>query len=370
MSYALLEPAAAALEAGQKLKARSILEQVIREDRHSELGWLLLSKAAETDRERRSCLVRVLAINPQNAVALRMLAEMETNRGESRLVQTADLSDTRLRPMPDIPQLRRTEAPAKSKAREIPASPGLAATVYLAGITLAELCTTFLDPNLGLILHAILLVALLVHAALTWESPLHRLLLPLTLAPLIRLLSLTLPLKAFPVLYYWYFIVSVPLFAAAFSVVRLLKLRAADLGLSLRYPLAQALVIFTGVIFGYAEYQIIRPTPLIGSLTLAEFWLPALILMVSTGFAEEFIFRGIMQKTAAEVIGKWAVVYTSALFAVLHIGYKSALDVLFVFVVALIFGWFRERTGSILGITLAHGWTNIFLFLLMPFLLP
>ncbi len=370
MSYALLEPAAAALEAGQKLKARSILEQIIHEDRYSELGWLLMSEAAETDRERRSCLVRVLAINPQNAAALHMLAEMETGKRESRPAQTANLSETLLRRTSEIPEIRRVDVTTTGKVQGILAMPGLAAVVYLAGITLAELCTTFFDTNVGLILHAVILGTLLVHTALTWEIPLHRLLLPLTLAPLIRLLSLTLPLKAFPELYYWYFIVSVPLFAAAFGVVQILKLNAADLGLILRYPLAQALVIFTGVIFGYAEYQIIKPTPLIGSLTLAEFWLPALILMVSTGFAEEFIFRGIMQKTATEVIGKWAVVYTSALFAVLHIGYKSVLDVLFVFVVALVFGWFRERTDSILGITLAHGWTNIFLFLLMPFLLP
>ena len=38
------------------------------------------------------------------------------------------------------------------------------------------------------------------------------------------------------------------------------------------------------------------------------------------------------------------------------------------FVVALVFGWARERTGSIVGVSLAHGLTNIVLFLVMPFL--
>jgi hypothetical protein len=55
-------------------------------------------------------------------------------------------------------------------------------------------------------------------------------------------------------------------------------------------------------------------------------------------------------------------------FAVLHLGYKSALDMLFVFGVAIGFGLLTLYTGSILGSTLAHGLTNIALFLIFPFL--
>jgi hypothetical protein len=39
-----------------------------------------------------------------------------------------------------------------------------------------------------------------------------------------------------------------------------------------------------------------------------------------------------------------------------------------VFTVALLFGWVAEATWSLLGVTLAHGLTNIVLFLVMPFL--
>ena len=35
--------------------------------------------------------------------------------------------------------------------------------------------------------------------------------------------------------------------------------------------------------------------------------------------------------------------------------------------VALLFGFFVARTGSILGVTLSHGLTNIMLFLVIPF---
>lgn len=242
------------------------------------------------------------------------------------------------------------------------------AWAYLAALTIAEVLTALVEPRAGLMLHSVLMIGLLVHAALTWERPIHRLLLTLTLAPLIRILSLSLPLAGFPILY-WYLIVSVPLFVATFIMARVLGLNAADVGLTWHKGLAQAGIALTGLLFGAVEYAILRPAALTPALTWRAAWLPALILLVSTGFEEELIFRGVMQRVAIDVLGRrWGILYVAALFAILHVGYKSLLDVLFVFVVALFFGWAAERTRSIVGVTLAHGITNIVLFVVMPFL--
>jgi membrane protease YdiL (CAAX protease family) len=54
---------------------------------------------------------------------------------------------------------------------------------------------------------------------------------------------------------------------------------------------------------------------------------------------------------------------------VLHFGYHSLLDVVFVFAVAVFFGWVLLRTRSIVGVTLSHGLTKIRLFLVFPLLL-
>jgi hypothetical protein len=93
---------------------------------------------------------------------------------------------------------------------------------------------------------------------------------------------------------------------------------------------------------------------------------PILILMFSTGFIEELIFRGMMQRAATEALGRFGLPYVAALFAVLHVGYLSVLDVVFVLIVGLFFGWVAARTHSIVGVTLSHGLTNIVLFLVMP----
>ena len=94
----------------------------------------------------------------------------------------------------------------------------------------------------------------------------------------------------------------------------------------------------------------------------------SVILMVSTGFAEELIFRGVIQRASIQALGRFGLLYVAILFAVLHIGYGSIPDLILVFTVALLFGWVAEATWSLLGVTLAHGLTNIVLFLVMPFL--
>jgi hypothetical protein len=192
--------------------------------------------------------------------------------------------------------------------------------------------------------------------------------LTLAFAPLIRLLSFSLPLAGFPQIA-WYFIVSVPLFVAAFLVRRILGYTRAEIGLRIGSLPIQLLIGLTGLTFGYVEYRILAPAPLAASFTWQDLVLPALILLVSTGFLEEVIFRGLMQRAGQQALGRAAsILYVSVVFAVLHTGYKSLLDVVFVFVVAVFFGWIVARTQSLLGVTLAHGLTNIMLFLVMPYL--
>lgn len=256
---------------------------------------------------------------------------------------------------------------ALTGADRIAALPPLAVVLgYLLAITLAELLTTFTSPRAGLALHGMILALLVLHAALTWDRPVHTVLITLIFAPLIRMVSLSLPLFSFP-LFTWYAIISLPLFVTAGLTSRLLGLRWADLGVNLRGLGWQLPVSLTGLALGYTEYQILRPQPLAAAFTWQAIWLPALILLISTGFFEELVFRGLMQSTAARVLGRFGLPFVALVFAALHVGYKSIVDVLFVFAVGLFFGWVVARTRSIVGVTFAHGLTNIVLFLVMPF---
>jgi membrane protease YdiL (CAAX protease family) len=192
----------------------------------------------------------------------------------------------------------------------------------------------------------------------------------LALAPLIRLLSLAFPLTNFPTIY-WYAVVGLPLFIATLMSVRVAGLNRNMIGLhfSWRSLPVQLLIALSGLAIGFIEYLILRPDPLVAELSWELIWLPALILLLFTGLLEELIFRGVMQTSSIQVLGQLGIVFVAIVFAVLHMGYGSILDMIFVFAVAMIFGLLVQRFRSLLGVSLAHGLTNISLYLIFPFLL-
>ncbi|MEX0799622.1 MAG: CPBP family intramembrane glutamic endopeptidase [Dehalococcoidia bacterium] len=250
------------------------------------------------------------------------------------------------------------------------------ALVTLAAFAAAELVATFVDPIAGVALHGLILSAVLLASGVGGgdlardQGPLGRLMYSLALVPLIRIVSLAMPLARFdePL---WFVAAAVPVAVAGVVVMAALGLRPREIGVRLSrrgLPLQLGVVVF-GLALGFCEYHILRPEPLIGELTLARFIGPALVLMFATGFFEEFIFRGILQRTAAQALGgPLALVYVSLIFAILHIGYASATDFAFVFAIALLYGWVVMRTGSIISVSVSHGITNITLFLLMPYI--
>ncbi|GBF33934.1 CAAX amino terminal protease family protein [Desulfocucumis palustris] len=241
--------------------------------------------------------------------------------------------------------------------------------LYAAAITMAEIFTAYYNPLFGIICHVVLLAALLAHASLAYKQSINLVYLSLSLAPLIRIMSLSMPLVDVPFMY-WYLIISLPLFAASFSVMRFAGFKPREVGLTVGNLPLQLLVALLGVPLGLVEYLILKPTPLVPELTFQQVWLPALILLVSTGFLEEFIFRGVMYRAAVETLGsRHSIIYISFIFGVLHITHRSPVDLIFVFAVALLFSMAVGFLRSLLGVSLAHGLTNIGLYIIWPYLL-
>lgn len=108
-----------------------------------------------------------------------------------------------------------------------------------------------------------------------------------------------------------------------------------------------------------------------GGKALAEFLTYGLFV----GFGEEIIFRGYIQSRLNEAFGKpfqffgvpfgWGVVIASALFGLTHVGIIASLisrqaDLqwawgLWTFFGGLVFGFVREKSGSVLAPALLHG---------------
>lgn len=246
--------------------------------------------------------------------------------------------------------------------------PGFVVLVYLFLVAAAEVVTALVHPIVGILFHSGLLAALVIHAAVLDDQGMRRLLLPLTLAPLTRILSLSMPLTIIPQIF-WYPIIYLPLAAGAIVVMRQVGLSRRDVGMTLNRPLVQALLFPVGALLGLTEYMILRPAPLESQLTAAAVSVSALVFFATTGLVEEWVFRGVLQKVMGDRFGWLGLIYTSALFTVLHLGFLSLLDLGFVFAVAMLFAWVVKSTGSLLGVTLAHGLTNISLYVILPLLL-
>jgi membrane protease YdiL (CAAX protease family) len=89
-------------------------------------------------------------------------------------------------------------------------------------------------------------------------------------------------------------------------------------------------------------------------------WLLAIALVVGAPLAEELVFRGFMFRgLAASRVGVWgAILIPSAIWAVMHIQY-SAFYLVHIFIIGLLLGWLRWRSGSTTLTLILHAIINL-----------
>lgn len=89
-------------------------------------------------------------------------------------------------------------------------------------------------------------------------------------------------------------------------------------------------------------------------------WLLGLALVVAAPLAEELVFRGFMFRgLAASRLGvAGAIVIPSAIWSVMHIQY-SAFYIAHIFVIGVVLGWLRARSGSTFLTLILHAIINL-----------
>lgn len=241
---------------------------------------------------------------------------------------------------------------------------------YVLALILAEVTVTFVNKETGLVIEAIILMALLVNSSINVSHTFSVLLRSMMALPMIRIIGLSIPLMQIQPLY-WFPIIALPLFASSYTIMKNQGLTRQHIGLIWGNKKLQFLIALTGIFLGTIEYIILQPKPLIGVLNPINLITASIILVISTGLAEELLFRGIIQKNAENTFGIFlGLLYTAVLFTALHIGWDNFYDLIFVFSVAIFYGYAFQKTRSIVGITLSHGISNSFLFLIVPFYAP
>jgi tetratricopeptide (TPR) repeat protein len=136
----LLQEGLSALKSGDRAQAMRLLAQAVRSDPRSERAWLYLAGAVSDPDQRRTCLERVLSINPQSEAARRGLQSLAP--APAAVATTIALppnpppAPVAAPPAPPVDQLERIRAMlAAPPAPPPPAAPAPAAALPATGPT-------------------------------------------------------------------------------------------------------------------------------------------------------------------------------------------------------------------------------------------
>jgi len=107
---------------------------------------------------------------------------------------------------------------------------------------------------------------------------------------------------------------------------------------------------------------------LVPDVSIRNILILTLTMIIFVGIVEEFIFRSALQTVMEDRLGaNTGLVLTSIIFGFMHSGYHLPLELLYVSFAGMIFGLLFWMTRSLPVISVAHGVTNVSLFLVAPF---
>jgi uncharacterized protein len=237
---------------------------------------------------------------------------------------------------------------------------------YLVVFGASEFTYHNLNPLAGIIFYLIILFSLIVAASVSANQSQRALWLALGLVPLMRIVSSVIPLSSGISHSTWYVLISIPTILGVLGILRIFRVGLREIGLNINNLPVQGLVAVNGLSLSIIDYLILRPAAWTNALTVQSTLFPAFVLLVFTGLTEELVFRGVIRR-AFEMVGPYGSVYSAAVYAVLQIGQGSVLHLIFTFLIGLFFGWIVKKTGSILGVGIAHGFINVAMYLFLPY---
>ncbi len=245
---------------------------------------------------------------------------------------------------------------------------GLVAIIL--GITYTEWVFAYRDVGQGIVIALGLTIVLYIIASVTgMNQRFSHCVESVALIPLYILFTSSLP---------WFFIPQQLLLPGVYSLILALGLwhmRQRDLSLAevglRRDNLTRYIVLglLLAIPTGFAEYFILTPAPTFPTFEFKYLARDLVYMIGFVGLGEELLFRGLIQRDLTTLFGwKWGLVGASFLFMVMHLTWRSSLELLFTFIGALVLGYIYYRTRSLVAPIVMHGVGNTVLVAIMPYL--
>jgi uncharacterized protein len=222
-------------------------------------------------------------------------------------------------------------------------------TVLLAVLALvvAEWVVAYVDPVLGAVAHAVILVALLAHWIWAGEEPV----LVLALVPMARVTALALTPKHAGLTAY--VVTGLPLLVAVLWAIR--KSMATRAQLRIRLSGRAAVVVASSLPLGWAADAYLDLPVLPHAHSLRVIVVGTVLVFLFAGVLEELLFRGLLQGVLKGPFGGYAVLLADVVFAAMYLPTRDAVALLGMAGLGLFWGWYVWRTGEVVTVAVAHG---------------
>ena len=135
----------------------------------------------------------------------------------------------------------------------------------------------------------------------------------------------------------------------------------------LKYVLLGVLI---GIPFGTIEYFILTPAPAFPTFAFGYFFRDLVFMFFFVALGEELLFRALIQRNLSRAFGTTiGLVSASFMFAVMHLTWRSAPELVFVFFGGMVLGYLYYKTGSLTAPIVVHGVGNTVLVGVLPYIL-
>lgn len=139
---------------------------------------------------------------------------------------------------------------------------------YLVALGGAGYLSRYIGNLSGIIFYFVILFSLIINAALSGERTQRNVWVALGLAPLIRIISISLPIMHEFSQFIWYIVILIPILVGVISTMRTLKYSLDEIGINLNDPITQLLLPAGGFFLGLIGYFFLKPAAWTQDLTL------------------------------------------------------------------------------------------------------
>ncbi len=244
--------------------------------------------------------------------------------------------------------------------------------IIFIAIAISEYIFAYRDVTYGIVLSLFITLSIyIVVSVVIMKEDYVRSAESLALIPLYVLFTSSLP---------WFFINQQYLIPAVYSIILALcfwhmnehSIDFRKLGFTKDRALKSALIgLFLAIPSGFIEYFILTPNPPSPFFDVKYLLRDTIYMVFFVGLAEELLFRGLIFNDLKRIFGwKSALLGQGALFGMMHMTWRSPLEIAFTFAAGLVLGYIYYRTKSLVAPISMHAVNNILLVSILPYLYP